>query len=80
MEKMMRTGEEYINALRDGRTIFINGEKITNHVDHPAFRNSIRTIANLYDYKIANPDKTAFKTKDGKQISLYWQYLLYQKN
>ncbi|MBD2791841.1 4-hydroxyphenylacetate 3-hydroxylase family protein [Xenorhabdus szentirmaii] len=70
---MMRTGEEYINALCDGRTVFINGESITNHVDHPAFRNSIRTIANLYDYKIAHADEMAFKTEDGKQMSLHWQ-------
>ncbi|PHM44531.1 paerucumarin biosynthesis protein PvcC [Xenorhabdus mauleonii] len=70
---MIRTGEKYLNDLRDGRTIFINGEKITNHVDHPAFKNAIRSVANLYDYKVAHADTMTFKTETGDQMSLYWQ-------
>ncbi|MDX7988838.1 4-hydroxyphenylacetate 3-monooxygenase [Xenorhabdus sp. 12] len=70
---MIRTGEKYLNDLRDGRTIFINGEKITNHVDHPAFKNAFRSVANLYDYKVAHTDSMTFKTETGEQMSLYWQ-------
>ncbi|BET98442.1 4-hydroxyphenylacetate 3-hydroxylase family protein [Xenorhabdus taiwanensis] len=70
---MIRTGERYLDDLRDGRTIFINGEKITNHVDHPAFKNAIRSVANLYDYKVEHADNMTFKTEAGEQIGLYWQ-------
>lgn len=70
---MSRTGEEYIESLRDGRTIFLNGEKITNHVDHPAFRNAIRTVASLYDYQAAHADQMTFETSGGKRVGLYWE-------
>ncbi|MBD2811329.1 4-hydroxyphenylacetate 3-monooxygenase [Xenorhabdus sp. Vera] len=71
---MIRTGEQYIEDLRDGRTIFINGEKITHHVDHPAFKNAIRTVAGLYDYQKDNFEKMTFMTKSGNRIGRYWEF------
>jgi 4-hydroxyphenylacetate 3-monooxygenase len=43
------TGEEYIESLRDGREVFIFGEKVADVTTHPAFRNSVRVTARLYD-------------------------------
>jgi 4-hydroxyphenylacetate 3-monooxygenase len=43
------TGEEYIESLRDGREVYIYGEKVADVATHPAFRNSVRTTARLYD-------------------------------
>ena len=43
------TGEEYIESLRDGREVFIYGEKVADVTTHPAFRNSVRMTARLYD-------------------------------
>jgi 4-hydroxyphenylacetate 3-monooxygenase len=43
------TGAEYIESLRDGRTIYFHGEKVRDVTTHPAFRNSVRSIARLYD-------------------------------
>lgn len=43
------TGAEYLDSLRDGRSVYIYGEKVDDLVDHPAFRNSVRSIARLYD-------------------------------
>ena len=43
------TGEEYIDSLKDGRQIWIYGEKVEDVTTHPAFRNSVRTVANMYD-------------------------------
>lgn len=43
------TGDEYIESLRDGREIYIYGEKVDDVTTHPAFRNSVRSIARLYD-------------------------------
>ncbi|WP_036772436.1 4-hydroxyphenylacetate 3-hydroxylase family protein [Photorhabdus australis] len=70
---MSRTGEEYIESLRDGRTVFLNGEKITNHVDHPAFRNAIRTVASLYDYQAEHADRMTFEIPGGKNVGLSWE-------
>ncbi|MDT7746874.1 MAG: 4-hydroxyphenylacetate 3-monooxygenase, partial [Pseudonocardiales bacterium] len=43
------TGAEYIESIRDGREVFIYGEKVKDVTEHPAFRNSVRTTARLYD-------------------------------
>jgi 4-hydroxyphenylacetate 3-monooxygenase len=45
----MRTGDEYIKTLNDGRTVLIDGEAVENVAEHPAFRNVIHTIAELFD-------------------------------
>jgi 4-hydroxyphenylacetate 3-monooxygenase len=43
------TGAEYMQSLRDGRDVYIDGERVADVTTHPAFRNSVRSIARLYD-------------------------------
>ena len=43
------TGAEYVQSLRDGREVYIDGERVADVTVHPAFRNSVRSIARLYD-------------------------------
>ncbi len=43
------TGDEYIESIKDGREIYLHGEKVREFWNHPAFRNSIRMTARLYD-------------------------------
>lgn len=43
------TGEEYLESLRDGREVWIYGERVEDITAHPAFRNSARSVARLYD-------------------------------
>ena len=43
------TGAEYIESLRDGRTVYFQGERVKDVTTHPAFRNSVRSIATMYD-------------------------------
>ena len=43
------TGDEYIESLRDGRTVYFHGEKVRDVTTHPAFRNSVQSIARMYD-------------------------------
>ena len=42
-------GEEYMESLRDGREVYINGERIADVTTHPSMRNSVRSLARLYD-------------------------------
>ena len=42
-----QTGAEYLESLRDGRTVFIYGERVSDVTTHPAFRNGARS--RLYD-------------------------------
>src|SRR5438093_3578295 len=43
------TGNEYLDSLRDGREIWIYGQRVKDVTTHPAFRNTARMIARLYD-------------------------------
>ncbi|WP_370205273.1 4-hydroxyphenylacetate 3-hydroxylase family protein [Pararhodobacter marinus] len=45
-----QTGSEYLDSIRDdGREVWIDGERVKDVTTHPAFRNSSRMIARLYD-------------------------------
>jgi 4-hydroxyphenylacetate 3-monooxygenase len=43
------TGEEYLASLRDGREVYIYGERVKDVTRHPAFRNAAVSAAKLYD-------------------------------
>lgn len=43
------TGEEYLDSLRDGRKIYLDGELVDDVTTHPAFRNAAQMVARLYD-------------------------------
>jgi aromatic ring hydroxylase len=45
----LMTGAEYLASLRDGREVYLYGERIDDVTSHPAFRNAARSIARLYD-------------------------------
>src|SRR3990170_5615 len=51
------TGEEYLETLRDGRSVYIDGEKVADVTEHSAFRNSARSIARLYD-ELHDPEQS----------------------
>ena len=34
----MRTGAEYLRSLNDGRHVFVDGERVKDVTEHPAFR------------------------------------------
>jgi len=46
----VRTGQQYLDSLQDGRAIYLDGERVCDVAGHPAFRGIVRTIAGLYDY------------------------------
>jgi 4-hydroxyphenylacetate 3-monooxygenase len=43
------TGKEFLDSLDDGREVWIYGERVKNVAEHPAFRNTARMVARLYD-------------------------------
>ncbi len=50
------TGDEYIESLRDGREVWIYGDRVDDVTTHPAFRNAVRMTARLYD-SLHDPEK-----------------------
>jgi 4-hydroxyphenylacetate 3-monooxygenase len=45
----MRRGADYVESLRDGRTIYLDGERVADVTKHPAFAEPIQRIADRYD-------------------------------
>ena len=43
------TGAEYLKSLRDGREVYIYGERVKDVTTHPAFRNAAVSVGKLYD-------------------------------
>ncbi|WP_328942468.1 4-hydroxyphenylacetate 3-monooxygenase [Streptomyces sp. NBC_00250] len=46
---MTRSGQEYLEGLRDGREIWLDGERVEDVTAHPAFRSTAASFAGLYD-------------------------------
>jgi 4-hydroxyphenylacetate 3-monooxygenase len=45
----MRHGDDYIASLRDGRAVYLDGERVKDVTAYPAFAEPIRLIAETYD-------------------------------
>ena len=43
------TGAECIESIRDEREVYLYGDRVKDVTRHPAFRNSVRMTARLYD-------------------------------
>jgi aromatic ring hydroxylase len=43
------TGQEYLESLRDEREVWLYGERVKDVTTHPAFRNTARMLARMYD-------------------------------
>ena len=45
----MRIGSAYVAALRDGRAVYLDGERVKDVTVHSAFAEPIKWIAQTYD-------------------------------
>ena len=70
---MLRTGREHLESLRDGRVVYVGGERIDDVTRHPAFRTAAETVAAIYDMKAdpANRDAMSYE-EDGGRHSIYF--------
>jgi|SRR5271166_1814605 len=71
-----KTGAEHLAALRDGRPVYIDGERVADVTTHPAFRNAVASAAGLYDFQ-ARPEylerMTFTPDGGGRRINRCWQ-------
>ena len=72
----MKTGKKHLESLRDGREVYIKGERVADVTAHPAFRNSVASAASLYDQQcvLGNVEKMTFASPDtGGRVNRCWQ-------
>ena len=71
-----KTGADHVASLRDGRAVYLDGERVADVTAHPAFRNAVRSAAALYDFQ-ARPENLELMTfvADGanRRINRAWQ-------
>jgi 4-hydroxyphenylacetate 3-monooxygenase len=70
---MLLTGKEYLQSIRDGRTLYVGRERVEDQTRHPAFAGGARTYAALFDMK-ADPalrDLMTFE-EGGERFSIYY--------
>ena len=68
---MLKTGSEHLEALRDGRVVYIGSERVADVTTHPAFRNAARTVAGIYDMKLGERDAMSYE-EGGERHSIYF--------
>ena len=72
----MKTGADHIESLRDGRTVYLHGQVVEDVVEHPAYRNAVRSAAHLYDFQAApeNLERMTFASPtSGVRVNRCWQ-------
>jgi len=70
---MLKSGRDYLEGLRDGRTVYIGREKVEDVTTHPAFRNLARAFAEFYDLKRDPAQRDALTyEEDGDRHSIYY--------
>lgn len=61
----LMTGNEYRESLRDGRNVWIDGERVEDVTAHPAFTGMIDAMARIYDMQFEDAFRDALTFEDG---------------
>jgi 4-hydroxyphenylacetate 3-monooxygenase len=63
---VIRTGDEYRESIRDGREVWIDGERVADVTTHPAFRPVVDVRARIYDlaHEAASADVMSYSNPD----------------
>ena len=65
---MLRTGQQYKDGLKDGREIWIDGERVKDPTTHPAFKPIVNVKARMYDIAFDQQyDANLFSYADGAE-------------
>jgi 4-hydroxyphenylacetate 3-monooxygenase oxygenase component len=69
------TGRRYLESLKDGREVWIDGERVRDVTAHPAFRDMIHELARLYDLQNSDAyrdDMTFVDRESGVRTGVSW--------
>jgi 4-hydroxyphenylacetate 3-monooxygenase len=72
---MIKTGADHTKSLRDGRCVFINGEVAGDVTTHPAFKRTVQSVADMYDFQSRpeNLDLMTYEIGNGARANRIWQ-------
>jgi 4-hydroxyphenylacetate 3-monooxygenase len=73
---MTKDGRAYLHSLRDERSIYIDGRRVSDVATDPAFANAVASAARLYDFQAdpANTEAMTFRSPtSGQFVNRAWQ-------
>ncbi len=67
----LKTSEDYVESMRDGRQVFYQGEPVDDVTTHPATARGISTIADLFEdqHKPETQDMVTYVRDDGERVT-----------
>lgn len=69
---MIRTGEQYLEGIRDGREVWIDGERVKDVPTHPAFAPIVNIRARIYDMQHDEADQDVLTyVEDNERHSVF---------
>lgn len=69
------TGQRYLDSMRDGREVWIDGEKVQDVTTHSAFKDMVQALAHVYDLQNSDQyrDEMTYVDPDGHvRTSVSW--------
>jgi 4-hydroxyphenylacetate 3-monooxygenase oxygenase component len=69
------TGARYIESLRDGREVWLDGSRVADVTTHPAFKDFVAELARIYDLQHSDKYRdlmTFVSPETGNRVSLSW--------
>ena len=69
------TGARYIESLKDGREVWLDGEKVKDVTTHPAFSGMVNELARIYDVQNSSEyrdEMTFIFPETGTRCSVSW--------
>ncbi|WP_428537948.1 4-hydroxyphenylacetate 3-hydroxylase N-terminal domain-containing protein [Rhodopila sp.] len=71
----VKSGTDHLDSLRDGRAVYLDGERVRDVTEHQAYRNAVASASGLYDYQ-GPPDtieRMTFDIGGGRRVNRCWQ-------
>jgi aromatic ring hydroxylase len=68
----LRTGAEYLQALRDGREVYLDGRRVKDVTTEPGLSIVAHTFARMYDLVAQNQEAMTCLDEEGQRISSTW--------
>src|SRR5207248_10296081 len=71
---MIRTGEQFLESIRDGRRVLCAGEMIDDLTTHPKTRGYAQAVAEYYDmhHDPQHQDVLTFVDENGERWAKHW--------
>lgn len=67
---VLRSGDDYLTSLRDGRQVYVGGRIVEDVTCHPGFTGAAHTVARLFDVTASDPALSYVEPETGKKTSV----------